>query len=41
MCDIDFGTVRYSGIFHVLPGSVPLILGMAFLQEMHPVIDWV
>ena len=26
--------------FHVVPGDVPLILGMSFLGELRPKIDW-
>lgn len=38
--EIDFDSCKYIGQFHVLPGSVPLILGMSFLGEMRPSIDW-
>ncbi len=37
---MDFGGIKYSGTFHVVPGSIPLILGMQFLGEMSPVVDW-
>ena len=40
LVDIKFGTLKYSGMFHVLPGSVPLILGMSFLGELRPKIDF-
>ena len=37
---MNFDAVKYRGIFHVLPGSVPLILGMSFLGEISPTVDW-
>ena len=37
---VDFGGVHYVGTFHVVPGHIPLILGMSFLGEMSPTIDW-
>ncbi len=37
---VNFDAVKYRGIFHVLPGSVPLILGMSFLGEVSPSVDW-
>jgi hypothetical protein len=40
VCDVEFGATRYSGVFHVLPSNVPLILGMTFLEDMQPSIDW-
>jgi hypothetical protein len=37
---VNLGPVNYTGAFHVLPGSIPLILGMSFLGEMAPNVDW-
>ncbi len=37
---VNFNAVKYRGIFHVLPCSVPLILGMSFLGEVSPTVDW-
>ena len=39
MC-VDFGGVCYVGTFHVVPGHILLILGMSFLGEMSPKINW-
>ncbi len=33
-CNVSFGDVVYAGAFHVLPASVPLILGMSFLRDV-------
>ena len=38
--NINFGAVKYSGSFHVLAGRVPLILGMTFLKDLCPKIDF-
>ena len=38
--NVCFGKLRYVGTFHVLPGAIPLILGMQWLGEMRPNIDW-
>lgn len=35
-----FGGFKYHGNFHVLKGSVPLILGMDFLKSVQPCVDW-
>lgn len=41
MLDIDFGFgIRYKGNFQVLGGRVPLILGMQFLRDLKPVVDF-
>ncbi len=37
---MNFGAVIYHGTFHVLPGSIPLILGMSFLGEVSPQVNW-
>ena len=37
---MNFGGYTYLGSFHVLPGEVPLILGMEFLTSAHPHIDF-
>ncbi len=37
---VDFGAVKYHGVFHVLPGAIPLILGMSFLGEVSPQVNW-
>ncbi len=37
---IDFGVVSYTGVFHVVPAQIPLILGMQFLGEAAPIVDW-
>ena len=35
-----FGTFSYCGTFFVLSESVPTILGMTFLADVAPVVDW-
>ncbi len=38
--DIVFGSYLYSGIFFVLNCDVPLILGMQFLSDVRPQVDF-
>ena len=38
--DLDFGPVSYKGEFKVMSEDVPLILGMTFLAEFAPKIDF-
>jgi hypothetical protein len=38
---VDFGSCEYVGHFKVLAHDVPLILGMKFLAEFGPDIDFV
>ena len=35
-----FGGYKYNGMFHVLKGDVPLILGMDFLTHVSPYVNW-
>ena len=37
---VNFGNCEYHGIFRVLPHDIPLILGMKFLSEFNPQIDF-
>ncbi len=37
---VDFGSVSHRLIFTVLDVSCPLVLGMPFLRDCNPIIDW-
>ena len=37
---VIFSGLEYIGIFQIIDGEIPLILGMSFLKDMKPVIDF-
>lgn len=37
---VDFGKFVYEGPFYIMDCLVPLILGMEFLVDVQPHVDW-
>ncbi len=37
---VSFGPYTYFGTFYVLQANIPLILGMTFLKNAQPKVDW-